>query len=86
MKYLFFFEILLVMNNMPLDHKQAIFKSIQVLNKFILEKKYSRRADNSCIRLINPAGEEIEILTIEDAENYKNLMETVLSMEKTFSR
>jgi hypothetical protein len=73
------------MDEMSLQHKQTMMKTIQRLNSFILKRKHSNLADDIKLVVTTPIGEEIEIYTAADAEDYKNRLEQILSMEKMYA-
>lgn len=74
------------MDEMSLEHKQSVMKTIQVLTNFIHKRKYSTLADNVKIRVITPIGEEIDIYTAAEAEACKNRMQKILDLEKAYSK
>lgn len=74
------------MNEMSLEHKQALMKTIQVLTNFIHKRKYSTLADNIKLKIITPIGEEIDIYTAAEAEVYKSRMQSMLDLEKAYSK
>lgn len=74
------------MDEMSLEHKQSVMKTIQVLTNFIHKRKYSTLADNVKIRVITPIGEEIDIYTAAEAEACKDRMQKILDLEKAYSK
>ena len=74
------------MDEMSLEHKQALMKTIQVLTNFIHKRKYSTLADNIKLRIITPIGEEVDIYTAAEAELYKSRMQSILDLEKVYSK
>ena len=74
------------MDEMSLQHKQIMMKTIQKLNSFIIKRRYSKLADDIKLVITTPIGEEVELYTAEDAEAYKDHLERILSMERMYSR
>lgn len=74
------------MDEMSLQYKQVMMKTIQKLNSFIIKRKYSNLADDIKLVITTPIGEEVELYTVEDAESYKDHLERILSMERMYSR
>lgn len=73
-------------NQMSIGYKQAVLRTIQFLNSFIIRRKYSKRADSSKLVIITPLGEEMEIYTVQEAEEYKARLESMLEFERLYSR
>lgn len=72
------------MDEMNLQQKQSISKAICYLDTFIRKKKYSSSNYNTTLKMITPIGEEIEILTVEDAEACKEYMNSILTFERLY--
>lgn len=74
------------MNEMTLNQKQAVMKTIQVLNNFIQKRRHSTLMDNTRLRIMTVAGEEIEIYTAAEAEKCKDRMFQMLELERLYSK
>lgn len=73
-------------NHMSIDYKCSLLKTIQALNSFIIRRKYSSTANSSKLLISTPVGEEIEIYTAEEAEMYKQKLESILEFERLYSK
>lgn len=74
------------MREMSLEHKQTFLKAMQVLNNFIQKRKHSDLMNSTRLRVVMPAGEEVEILTAADAQKCKDRIQAMLDMERLYSR
>lgn len=73
------------MDEMDLYSKQALMKTIALLNSFIQKRRYSNLADNVKLKIVTPVGEELEVLTAADAEKCRDTFQTMLDMERMMS-